>query len=188
MEPAEYSIELFNSDNISYTIKFSCKSDKLDIYASNKDSFSLSYNASFTLEELTKLNRYFRLFDSILEIYKFISNYEEISEKIKIKLEDKFLNLSLFLPNIMRNQENEVAIFMLPLIKIKENDLIIKLCEQVSKIVKLEKKINYIFKCIGKTEEHFNLHEKIIKNIKYLKNIESKIIIPEDFYVVEMGI
>ena len=78
---------------------------------------------------------------------------------------------------------------MLPAAEVKESELILKLCQEVEKIDILEKKINYIFMCIGKTEKDFKLYEELPKNLKKLSNVsESKIVTPEDFLTVQEGI
>ena len=133
------------SDNKSYNLQFSIKSDKLDISISNDSPISLSFNAAFTLDELSNLNKYFRQFDSILEIYNFISNLEKIEELISIKAENKFMNLKISIPTLVKNKANTDIVFVLPAVKIKESELIVKLCQEVEKINILEKKINYIF-------------------------------------------
>ena len=188
------------SDNKSYNLQFSIKSDKLDISISNDSSIALSFNASFTFDELVKLNRYFRQFDSVLEIYNFIVNLEKIEELISIKAENKFINLKISIPSLVKNKENIDIIFVLPAVQIKESELIVKLCQEVEKINTLEKKINYIFMCIGKTEEDFKGYEKFISTYPNLKNVyettqkhllnvyESKIVTPEDFFTVQIGI
>ena len=178
-----------NSDDKSYNLQFSIKSDKLDISISNDSSIALSFNASFTFDELVKLNRYFRQFDSVLEIYNFIVNLEKIEELISIKAENKFINLKISIPSPAKNKENIDIIFVLPAVQIKESELIVKLCQEVEKINTLEKKINYIFMCIGKTEEDFKGYEKFVSTLKHLLTVyESKIVTPEDFSTVQIGI
>ena len=189
---ANFSLKI-NSDNKSYDLQFSIKSDKLDISISNNSSISLSFNAAFTFDELLKLNRYFRQFDSILEIYNFISNLEKIEELISIKAENKFMNLKISIPTLVKNKANTDIVFVLPAVKIKESELIVKLCQEVEKINLLEKKIDYLFMRIGATEEDFKVYEKAYKEfnqtLKHLSNaFESKIITPLDFVTVQVGI
>ena len=182
-----------NSDNKSYNLQFSIKSDKLDISISNDSSISLSFNAAFTFDELVKLNRYFKQFDSIIEIYNFIVNLEKIEELISIKAENRFMNLKLSIPKVSKNKANNDMVFVLPAVKIKESELIVKLCQEVQKISLLEKKIDYLFMRIGATEEEFKVYEKAYqefnKTLKHLSNaFESKIITPLDFATVQIGI
>ena len=124
---ANFSLKI-NSDNKSYDLQFSIKSDKLDISISNNSSISLSFNAAFTFDELSKLNRYFRQFDTILEIYNFIVNLKKIEELINIKVENKFINLKISIPSVSDNKANNDIIFVLPAAEIKESELIVKLC------------------------------------------------------------
>ena len=189
---ANYSLKI-KSDNKTYDLKFAIKSDKLDISISNNSSISLSFNAAFTFDELLKLNRYFRQFDTILEIYNFIVDLENIEELIDIKVENKFINLKISIPSVLKNKANNEIIFVLPAVQIKESELIVKLCQEVEKINILEKKINYIFLCIGKTEEDFKTYEeayeKLPQTLKHLSNVcESRIVSPEDFATVQIGI
>ena len=189
---ANYSLKI-KSDNKTYDLQFAIKSDKLDISISNNSSISLSFNAAFTFDELSKLNRYFRQFDTVLEIYNFIVNLENIEELISIKVENKFINLKISIPSVLKNNANNEIIFVLPAVQIKESELIVKLCQEVEKINILEKKINYIFLCIGKTEEDFKTYEetveKLPQNLKNLTNVwESKIVNPVDFATVQIGI
>ena len=130
---ANYSLKI-NSKNKSYNLKLSIKSEKLDLSLSEESSIGLSYNASFTFDELLKLNRYFRQFDSILEIYNFIVNLDKIEELITIEAENKFINLKISIPGVTKNKMNNDIIFVLPAVKIKESELIVKLCQEVEKI------------------------------------------------------
>ena len=189
---ANYSLKI-NTEKKAYNLKLSIKSEKLDLSLSEDSSIGLSYNASFNFDELLKLNKYFRQFDSILEIYNFIVNLDKIEELITIEAENKFINLKISIPSVTKNKTNTEIIFVLPEVKIKESELIVKLCQEVEKINILEKKINYIFMCIGKTEEDFkafeDAYEKLPKTLKHLSNVwESKIVTPEDFVTVQIGI
>ena len=179
------TFKIASSDDKSYSLKFSVKSEKIEIYISNNNSIYLSYKASFTIDELHKLNKYFRQFDTINEAYDFLINLEKIEEIINIKVEDKFINLKLSLPNISKAKMQIDINFIIPVVEIKESDLIIKLCEKTEKIDILEKKINYIFSILRKTDKNFKEYEIISKNIK---NIESNIVTIEDFATVQIGI
>jgi hypothetical protein len=179
------TFKIASSDDKSYSLKFFVKSEKIEIYISNNNSIYLSYKASFTIDELHKLNKYFRQFDTINEAYDFLINIEKIEEIINIKVEDKFINLKLSLPKISKAKMQIEINFIIPVVEIKESDLIIKLCEKMEKIDILEKKINYIFSILRKTEKNFKDYEIISKNIK---NIESNIVTIEDFATVQIGI
>ena len=178
-----FSLNITTQDRKSYTLKFSIKSEKLDIQITNNSSLALSYNASFSSEELSKLNRFFRQFDTISEIYDFMINIEKLGENIVLKPEDNFINLKLTLPTVLKNQQKNELTLVLPEVKVKESDLIVKLCHQVEKIDILEKKINYIFYCLGKTEKDLKYYEDLQFNVA-----GSKIIAPEDFITVQIGV
>ena len=77
------SIKILTSDNKEYTIKFSIKSEKLDLNISNNSSVSLCYKASFTYDELCKLNMFFRQFNTVKKIYESIVNLENLEKKNK---------------------------------------------------------------------------------------------------------
>ena len=182
-----FSLNITTQDRKSYTLKFSIKSEKLDIQITNNSSLALSYNASFSSEELSKLNRFFRQFDTISEIYDFLINIEKPGENIVLKPEDNFINLKLTLPTVLKNQQKNELTLVLPEVKMKESDLIVKLCHQVEKIDILEKKINYIFYCLEKTEKDFKYYEDLPEKLK--NNVAgSKIIAPEDFITVQFGV
>ena len=55
-----FSLQIVNSDKKLYTLKLSVISNKLEIYIANDDFLALSYKASFQIEDLCKLNRFFR--------------------------------------------------------------------------------------------------------------------------------
>ena len=79
------SYKLADSSNFSYKIKLNFFQDKLDINISQEDSFpELVYFSSFLLEEMQKKDRWFRLFETFLEVMEPIDNLFE-EKKISIK-------------------------------------------------------------------------------------------------------
>ena len=117
-----------------------------------------------------------------------LNDIEKLEEKIDITSEDKFVKLIITIPSVGKKKKANIEI-MIPNVEVKENDLIVSLCEKVEKIDILEKKINYLLYVTGKTETDFELYEKL-KNIvnKNIKDINSKIITQEDFITVSFGI
>ena len=117
-----------------------------------------------------------------------LNDIEKLEEKIDITSEDKFVKLIIIIPSFGKKNKANIEI-MVPNAEVKENDLIVSLCEKVEKIDILEKKINYLLYVTGKTETDFELYEKL-KNIvnKNIKDINSKIITQEDFITVSFGI
>lgn len=175
-----------NLDNKLFKLDFSIVSENLEITIKNESSLSTSYKISFKTEDFHKLNRFFRQFDTVLEIFDFITNIEKFEEKINIKLEDKFAKLKLSIPSVSKIKGNIEIELMIPEIKLKESDLIIKLCEKVEKIDLLEKKINLILDFLHINEKilDFNYYENLKKN----NNLDSSIITNIDFLTVSIGI
>ena len=96
---SESTFQIMNSERKLFTLKFYVKSSKLEICISNNYSMYLSYKVSLNVEELHKLNKFFRQFDTVEEIYDFIVNIENAEEKMSIATEDKYINLKITLPN-----------------------------------------------------------------------------------------
>ena len=79
-------------------------------------------------------------------------------------------------------------IIQLPKNDIKEGDIIVKLCQQVKKIDVLERKINFLFSCVGKTEKDFEVYDTLSNVWKKINIENSKIISGSDFGLVSIGI
>ena len=189
--PKSTLLKITSSDKRQYSLKLSIISDKLEFSISSESLISISFKLAMNLEDLHKSNSFFRQFDSVVDIYDFLLDIEKVEEKINILLEDKFAKLIINNPQALKTAKRREIEIMVPAVDIKDKDLIIKLCEKVEKINVLEKKINYIFTAIGKTEEDFDSYEQLksdfINNNK-LKDIESKIITKDDFFTVAVGI
>ena len=84
-----YVLEILSFDKKSFTIKLTLSLNKLEIFISNDSSLSLSYKLSFTINDFHKLNKYFKQFDSVEEIFNFIIGIEKLEERINITTEDK---------------------------------------------------------------------------------------------------
>ena len=186
--PQTISLHILSSENKSYTIKFIHIFEKLEITIKNDYLLSFSYKVSFQIEDLQKLNKYFRQFDTIEEILEDLNDIEKLEEKLDIITENKFAKLIITIPSFGKKKKANIEI-MIPNAEVKENDLIVSLCEKVEKINILVRKINYLLYVTGKNEADFELYEKL-KNIvnKNIKNINSTIITQEDFITVSFGI
>ena len=187
-ESRSFSMQLVNSDNNPYTLKFAIVSNKLEITLSNDDSLSLSYKASFQIEDLHKLNKFFRQYDSVEEALDYIVDIEKLEEKIAIITEGKFIKLKIAIPTGGKTKNNQEIEMMIPAKEVKDSDLLIKLCQKAQKISMLEKKINYLFDYLGISEKDLEFYEKIKDSINHLNNIESSIITKSDFGTVAIGI
>ena len=184
-----YVLEILSFDKKSFTIKLTISLNKLEIFISNDSSLSLSYKLSFTINDFHKLNKYFKQFDSVEEIFNFIIGIEKLEERINITTEDKFVKLNISLPNISKGSLYNNIEIMIPSVDVKESDLIIKLCEKVEKINILELKFKYLFQVLNKNESDFNSYLEVRFNMnKNVKNIDSKIITFDDLILPALGI
>lgn len=179
-----YSFKI-TSDNKSFAVDFSIISNTLEINIKNELELTFLYKISFKAEDFHKLNKYFRQFDTVTEIFDFIINIEKLEEKIKIKIEDKFADLKIIIPSISKIKENIEIDLIIPEVKLKENELILNLCEKVEKINILENKINALEKKINLIYKYLQID---FENFKTKNNIESNIITDEDFTIVSVGI
>lgn len=184
-----FSIQILSLDKNPYTIKFSVIEDKLEIFVSNDSLLSLSYKLSMTIENFQELNKFFRQFDAIEEIFDFIEGMEKLDRKMSIEIEDKFAKLKITMPFISKGNLYNSIEFMIPGVEVKEGDLITKLCEKVSKYSLLELKLNYVLTCLGKNEKDFDTFAEVrFICLKNIENLDSKIITVEDFILPSIGI
>ena len=180
------SIKISNSERKIFDLSFSIKENKLEISIIEKSVIPSSYKAALELKDFQEINKFFRQFDNITEVLEFILSFENPEDKIKIMEDNKFINLDISLPTVSKFKGNVIKL-KIPRVELKENELIVKICEQVKKIDALESKINFIFRCLGISEKDFILYEETM--VKINKKIESsKIIEPGDFYPVAKGI
>ena len=184
-----YTLEILTYDKKSFTIKFSVLLNKLEIFISNDSSLSLSYKLSLRIDDFYKLNKYFKQFDTVEEIFNFIIGLEKLDQRINIITEDKFVKLIITLPNISKGILYNNIEIMIPSVEVKESDLIVKLCEKVEKISILELKFNYLFTVLNKKESDFDSYLQVRFNLhKYVKNLDSKIITIDDLILPSLGI
>lgn len=183
------SYEIIDDNRIIYTIKFSKNETNIEILISEKSSLSSSFKTSLEVKNFHEINKFFKQFDNIQEIFEYICDLEEIAENTTITLKNKFAKLNIKLPNVSKSKANNNLLLQIPRIELKENDLIVKLCQQVKKIDILESKINFLFLSLRKTEKDFESFDNILKtNIKEIDLEKSKIIHKKDFKLISEGI
>ena len=111
----------FNSksfDNEDYNVTFAISSSKLMI---NVDIFKIpiiSYQNIYTLEQLSQISRYFRMFDTIEEVYEDliilfendleIINYDEYIELITYFSSSSTKNITFIIPIIQRDTDAKI--------------------------------------------------------------------------------
>ena len=184
--------QIINNDRILYTIKFSKLREEIELLITEKSSLSSTFKASLNVENFHEINKFFRQFDTIEEIFEYFNDLENIGDNTTILIENKFARLKIKLPNISKSKTNNIFLIEIPKIELKENDLIVKICEQVKKIDILETKIKFLFCCSGKNEKDFESFDKLLKicekNINESDLEDSNIICKEDFTLVLEGI
>ena len=184
--------QIISKDRKVYTVQFSKIKEQIELLITEKTSLSTSYKASLNAENFKEINKFFRQFDTIDEIFEYINDLENIADKTTIIISGKFSKFNINLPNISKSFINNNLLIQVPRIELKENDLIVKLCEEVKKIDILENKIKYLFCCLGKNEKDFDNFDDTLKicekniNEKDLEN--SKIVCSLDFILVSNGI
>jgi hypothetical protein len=153
----------FTQDDIDYTLKQSLDLDSitLDINSTNNEEI---YENKYTFEEITKINRYFIICESIKDVY------DEISSLI----ENKKFNI-----NLLNNDNNEMNLkFFLPSQKLKEIDFTLKMKKnkRKSEIKKLRKRIDNQDKVIRDQNIRIcNLEFMLSNTTSLIKSLEEKI-------------
>jgi hypothetical protein len=179
-----YNLKILKSDDNQNLIM---KIESNDI--ENSDYY---YQINYKLQDLYSLNKFFRQFDTIDEIFEYFNDLDNISNNTTIFIKNKFAKLNIKLPNISKSKTNNSFLIEIQKIELKENDLIVKICEQVKKIDILETKIKFLFCCSGKNEKDFESFDKLLKicekNINESDLEDSNIICKEDFTLVLEGI
>ena len=184
--------QIINKDTILYTIKIIKLSEVIELLITEKSSLSSTYKASLNVDNFHEINKFFRQFDTVEEIFEYFNDLEDISDNTTILVEKIFAKLNIKLPSVSKSKANNNFIIEIPKIELKENDLIVKLCEQIKKIDILETKIKFLLCCSGKNEKDLESFDKYLKiceksiNDSDLEN--SKIICKEDFTLVLEGI
>ena len=184
--------QIINNDRILYTIKFTKLREEIQLLITEKSSLSSIYRANLNVENFYEINKFFRQFDTIDEIFEYFNDLDNISNNTTILVKNKFAKLHIKLPNISKSKTNNSFLIEIPEIELKENDLIVKICEQVKKIDILETKIKFLFCHSGKNENDFESFDKLLKicekNINESDLEDSNIICKEDFTLVLEGI
>ena len=180
------------ANKIKYSIEFSLISNKMNINIT-QDFFSYNYKTSLRTEDFYKINKYFRQFNSIEEIYDFIIGLNDIETKTRITVDQKLIILNICLPIISKGNQDPNILIMVPSYDIRKDDIVDILYEKVKEINILKEKVNFLMKKICLKDE-FDLYkevkikyENLLKNKKDIK--ESKIIKSEmDFLPVLLGL
>lgn len=162
------SYQILNKDRTLYTIQFIKKEENTELVVTEKSSLSSVYKASLNIENFQQINKFFRKFNTVKEIFEYFSDLEEISENTIITLDNKFVKMNIKLPSISKSKTNDNFFIQIPKIELKENVLIVKLCQQVKKLAFLKIKLNIYFvvsEKIKKISIHLIIIWKLVKKI-----------------------
>ena len=153
----------FKQDDIDYTLKQSLDSKFItfDINSMNNEEF---YENKYTFEEITKINRYFIICESIKDVY----------DEICSLIENKKFNI-----NLLNNDNNEMNLkIFLPSQKLKEIEFTLKMKNNKnhSELIKLRERIDNQDKVIREQNIRIcNLEFMLSNTTSLIKSLEEKI-------------
>ena len=151
-------------DNSNLSICCSNNSIKFMLSHKSKSDKHLKFEKSFTFEELNKISKWFKIFDSLEEVYEDIIKLME-NKQVNINLEENIAKL-VFNINMEKIKEFDIVLAKKELTK---DELINNL---ISENKELKIKVNNLEKRINSLEERFNAFEKKSQTEKKEENIE----------------
>lgn len=173
----------FKENDTMYYIQLKVTVEYLEITI-QKDStqFGKKYIGKFTLEELISKSKWFKMFDSIPEVFQEM-NLSFENQKIKLKEESNYIGLLFVIP--MRSKEE----ILLPIIEI-ESKKDIALSDLVSVVNNLSKRAFLLmnkFNVIEKTPEYQRLLKKkeAVRNGDILLKKDEESIIKKSIVVLQ---
>ena len=148
---------------------FNIKDFELKIYQSErsiiyhateiKDLTGTLYKTELDLDKLCKLNRLFRAYDSVEEVFENLQKLEE--SKIIIKKEENQIIVTLILE--FMGEQKEAKIILIPQ-QVKIDDIVMKLCDKVKEIDVLNQIINEQKSENEKLRKEFNDYKNYSEN------------------------
>ena len=161
----DFQISL-GKDNANLSICCSNESIIFILNYKSKNDECLKFERSFKFEELNKISKWFKIFDSLEEVYEDIIKLME-NKQVNINLEENIAKL-VFNINMEKIKEFDIVLAKKELTK---DELINNL---ISENKELKIKVNNLEKRINSLEERFNAFEKN-KHKKTEENIEDNI-------------
>ena len=119
-------------DNQIYNIKIFISQNSIIFNAKKEDFFEIVYKREYTLNDLYKINIFFKGYSSIDNVFKLF--FEKLKEEEIIISQNK---KKLIIKFINKNAENDI-IFNLNL-QIKYEEIIINLCDKIIEVNQLKK-------------------------------------------------
>jgi hypothetical protein len=151
-------------DNANLSICCSNESIIFILNHKSKNDECLKFERSFKFEELNKISKWFKIFDSLEEVYEDIIKLME-NKQVNINLEENIAKL-VFNINMEKIKEFDIVLAKKELTK---DELINNL---ISENKELKIKVNNLEKRINSLEERFNAFEKKLQTEKKEENIE----------------
>jgi chaperonin cofactor prefoldin len=142
-------------DNFNLSISYSNDSIKFFLNHKDKNDEPLKFAKSFSFEELNKISKWFKIFDSLEEVYEDIIKLME-NKQVNINLEENIAKL-VFNINMEKIKEFDIVLAKKELTK---DELINNL---ISENKELKIKVNNLEKRINSLEERFKSFRKKIQ-------------------------
>ena len=173
-----------NSKSISnkeYNITLAFSSSKLLIKVDILELPIISFQKIYTLERLIQISKYFRIFDTIVEIYEDliihfkndieIINYNTYLELIAYIPNSIINNITFILPNIQRDPDERIDELFNIITDLKNENIILrdkidKCIEEISEIQKLKK-----FNVLLISQQTNSLLYNLLKTCPYINEI-----------------
>lgn len=188
----EIQASLNENQKILETLSLNKKSYKLEIISNNSELIikiysndiedcDLSYEMKFKLNELYNLNKYFRQFDTIDEVFKALENNAKmIKEKSNLKVYDinfESANLCLKINLFLMSGNTQSINILMDKIKLNEKEVIYKLKSYIKYIKSIPGVNELIMKFENKQDSKviFTEKSKIIPNFEDFKFIYDEI-------------
>lgn len=156
------------------------------------DLFKTKYLKNLTIEEFYGLDKIFKQFDNLSEVFESIKKISKKKDTFSISVLDDKLQLIIKYPTINENEYKELPILLIQ--EDSKENIVPKLCEIIAdlnnKVADLTKRLNYATNFLVISKDRY---EELIKMPILTKQIfstltSSVIISPMDLAVIELGI
>ena len=158
----EFIFNIINRNNQKYSIELLLKANIIEINVKDNNELA-KYQTFLELEDFYIINKYFKHFDSIEEIYDFIIGLEKLRNITTIEIEQNFVSLNISLPVISKKNQNPNIKIILSSFKLNKNEIINILNEKEKENKILKEKIDYLMKKLG-CEGEFEIYKEVQKS------------------------
>ena len=174
IEDKNFTYKIKDKDNKEYSVKVSKVSKDIIFDVTYVNSIKSSiYTKKISLEEFQKSNcRYFRMFDTIDEIFDILCDELELEKNTEILIEDKYAYLDIKIQSTKKKEEK--LQLLLEGGEIKIDNVVDKLCDKMKEVIELKEKVNELISCFGVSEgvlnNKINLRKEMIEKYSGLKD------------------